>query len=73
MQDDLSDASVAVTTSTTSTTEQTVPLDEEALANERKVSYQNALVSENFTKVAKRSKAWLLAMNEQASLEPKER
>ena len=48
-------------------------VEEQAVVKEREVKFQNKLVTENFVKVAKRSKAWLLAINEQASLEPKER
>ena len=77
LQDELSDAVVAVTTVNTASAEQTFAVDEGTVTaetiNQRAVKYEDRLVSENFIKVAKRSKAWLLAMNEQASLEPKER
>ena len=40
---------------------------------DKSIAGTDALLKANFVKIAKRSKVWLLAMNEQAAMEPKER
>jgi hypothetical protein len=40
---------------------------------DKAVAGTDALLKANFIKIAKRTKVWLLAMNEQAAMEPKER
>ena len=40
---------------------------------DKTVAGTDALLKANFVKIAKRTKVWLLAMNEQAVMEPKER
>ena len=57
-----------MTTTESATSEQTVSVDDSIVpavdVTQREAKYENKLIQENFIKVAKRSKAWLLAMNE---------
>ena len=49
-------------------------LNEEIAMKEQKlVKIEESLIADHFVKVAKRSKAWLLAINEQGKLEPRSR
>ena len=79
LDQDLSGAVVEVTSTESAHTEQTIPTVQtvetptKPAAAARGSSYQGMLVEEQFEKVAKRSKAYLLAITEQAKIEPKQR